>query len=117
MPFCADCNEERETDEHGKCNVCGSRSIAHLMHPLVLLQGAKKIIEGIGEPNTIIKKATLDFVSAQYAYKRGISLGQHLENAVSMYEMAKELDRGVLQIEEENGEKKDDADQSDKKYN
>jgi len=101
MAICVDCDKTVEIDQNGKCISCGSSSIiipqfnraTNALQPTlnteVLLKVVSDIMELIGKIHvTMNHRAALQFISARTARMLGLSLGQHLENVITMWDLA-----------------------------
>lgn len=100
LGICVDCNREVEINERSQCLTCGSSSI--LVQPPnhppfvdveLLLKEVAKIATLLSDtpPNTY-NRAALQFISARIGHLMSLSLGQHLENTISMWNLVSELE-------------------------
>jgi len=100
--ICIDCNKEVEINDHGRCISCGSSSTIPksnplaALHPVIvvdtLLQEVNKITDLLAhEPPSVYSRAAIDFISARMSIGLGLSIGQHLENILSMWTVASEI--------------------------
>ena len=112
---CVDCDGTVEITEHGTCATCGSKSVMKIQYnrasnanvPVIgmgeVLAAVEALMTKIGhEEASAVEQAALQFISARLARMQGMSLGQHLENTLSMWELCTEVEEVEVEGKEGN---------------
>ena len=100
--LCADCQKTVELTQHGACIECGSNSIAHpkqysrvlnthqagVINPDLIVEEMNKLVESIGDELTQVQVASHLLFYIRVSRSAGLSLGQTLENFLSLWHIA-----------------------------